>query len=240
MSLNSFKQYLIFDFETTGINPYGCQLTQIAAIVLHGKKLTPLPGGVFNIEVRPEFDDEKAIASGFDPVEAKALEVTRKTREQLEKAVSPKVAWKKFADFVNKFNMKGSPYYAPVPVGFNINNFDLPILQRYCRLYGPCEEKTNRQKLVHQIYKVDVMDLLFHWFEDEESVKKTNMDYLRDYFGFPDKSKENAHDALYDVIDTANLFIEFMKYHRKHAAVTKFEKSFASRNLTVKYENLGC
>lgn len=240
MALNAWKDFLVFDTETAGLDVNSCQLTQIAAIVLHGKKLTPKPGGVFNIEIRPEFDDEKAIAAGFQPVDYKSLEITRKTREQLEKAVSPKVAWSKFTDFVNKFNVKGSTHYAPIPVGFNINNFDLPILQRYCKLYGPCEEKTGRQKLVHQIYKVDVMDMLFHWFEDEESVKKTNMDYLRKYFGFPESSKENAHNALYDVIDTANLFIEFMKYHRKHASVTKFEKSFATRNLTVKYENIGC
>lgn len=240
MSLNSFKDYICFDFETTGRNPNGCQLTQIAAIILHGKKLTLKPGGVFNIEVRPEFDDAKAIKTGFDPVEQEALDKTRKTRESLEKAVSPKVAWKKFTDFVNKFNPKGSPYYAPIPVGFNINNFDLPILQRYCKLYGPSEDKTGRQKLVNQIYKVDVMDMLFHWFEDEESVKKTNLDYLRDYLGFPESSKETSHDALYDVMDTANIFIEFMKYHRKHASVTKFEKSFASRKLVVKYEDLGC
>lgn len=240
MSLNTNREYLIFDFETTGKNPYGCQLTQIAAIVLHGKKLTPKPDGVFNIEVRPEFDDAKAIKAGFDPVEQEALDKTRKTREELEKAVSPKIAWKKFSDFIGKFNSKGSSYYAPIPVGFNINNFDLPILQRYCKLYGPCEDKTGRQKLVNQIYKVDIMDMLFHWFEDEESVKKINMDYLREYFGFPEKSKENAHNALYDVIDCANMFVEFMKYHRRHASVTKFEKAFASRTLAVKYEDLGC
>lgn len=240
MALNAWKSWIVFDFETAGLDTNACQLTQIAAIVLHGKKLTPVPGGIFNMEIRPEFDDEKAIAAGFQPVDYKSLEVTRKTREGLEKAVSAKVAWNKFTDFVNKFNTKGSSYYAPIPVGFNINNFDLPILQRYCKLYGPCEEKTGRQKLVHQIYKVDVMDMLFHWFEDEESVKKTNMDYLREYFGFPEKSKENAHNALYDVIDTANLFVEFMKYHRRHASITKFEKSFASRNLTVKYEDIGC
>lgn len=240
MALNAGKNYICFDFETTGLNPYGCQLTQIAAIVLHGKKLTLVEGGVFNIEVRPEFDDEKAKLLGFDPVEQAALDKTRKTREQLEKAVGPKVAWKKFTDFVNKHNVKGSPYYAPIPVGFNINNYDIPILHRYCKMYGPSEEKTGRQKLVNQIYKVDVMDMMFNWFEDEDSVKKTNMDYLRGYFEFPETSKENAHDALFDVIDTANMFIRFMRYHRQHASVTKFEKSFAGWEMPIKYEDIKC
>lgn len=238
MSLNNGRDYLVFDFETTGKNPHGCQLTQISALVLHGKKLTVQPGGVFDIEVKPEFDDEKAIAAGFDPVEQEALDITRKTREQLEKAVGPKVAWKQFADFVNKFNIKGSQYFAPIPVGYNIVNYDLPIVQRYCKLFGPTDAKTNKQKLLHQIYKVDMMDILFSWFEDEDSVQKLNMDYLREYFGFPQKSKENAHNALYDVIDTANIFVRFMKYHRRHATNTKFEKSFASLDMPIKYEEL--
>jgi len=238
MSLNLGRNYIVFDFETTGKNPHGCQLTQISALVLNGKKLTVEPGGVFDIEVKPEFDDEKAIKAGFDPVEQEALDVTRKTREQLEKAVAPKVAWKQFTDFVNKYNLKGSAYFAPIPVGYNIVNYDLPIVQRYCKLFGPSEDKSGRQKLMHQIYKVDMMDILFSWFEDEDSVAKLNMDYLRGYFGFPQKSKDNAHNALYDVIDTANIFVRFMKYHRRHAGITKFEKSFAGIDMPIKYEDI--
>ena len=233
MSLNSNRDFLIFDFETTGKNPNKCQLTQISAVVLHGKKLTLQPGGVFDIEVRPEFDDEKAIKAGFDPVEQEALDVTRKTREQLEKAVGPKVAWQQFSNFVTKFNMKGSPYFAPIPVGFNFNNYDMPILNRYCQMYGPSEEKTGKQKLVHQIYKVDMMDVLFGWFEDNDAVKKLNMGYLREFFGFPEESKANAHNAIYDVVDTANIFVRFMKYQRKLNSKTNFEKSFANAPMDI-------
>lgn len=233
MSLNNGRDYLVFDFETTGKNAYGCQLTQISAVVLHGKKLTIQPGGVFDIEVRPEFDDKKAIAAGFDPVEQEALDVTRKTREQLEKAIGPKEAWSQFANFVNKFNMKGSPYFAPIPVGYNIINYDLPIVNRYCNLYGPKDDKTGKQKLFHQIYKIDMMDILYSWFEDDDSVQKLNMDYLRGYFGFPESSKQNAHNALQDVVDTANIFTRFIKYHRRHASNTKFEKSFANAKMDI-------
>ncbi len=233
MALNTYRDYCVMDLETSGKNPNGCQITQIAAVVIHGKKLTLQPGGIFNIEVRPEFDDEKAIAAGFDPVEQEALDITRKTREQLEKAIGPKEAWSQFVNFVNKFNAKGSPYFAPIPVGYNINNFDLPIVERYCRIYGPKEEKTGRQKLFNPIFKVDMMDNLFMWFEDHSAVQKLNLGYLRDFFGFPEKSKANAHDALYDVVDTANLFIKFLKYHRKHSEKTKFEKSFADIKMDI-------
>lgn len=233
MALNTYRDFCVYDLETTGINPNGCQLTQIAAVVIHGKKLTLQPGGVFNIEVRPEFDDEKAISAGFDPVEAKALEVTRKTREQLEKAVGPKVAWQQFTNFVNKFNSKGSAYYAPIPVGYNINNYDSIIVNRYCKMFGPSDEKTGKQKLFNQVFKVDMMDNLFMWFEDHDTVQKLNMDYLRDFLGFSEEAKANAHNALSDVIDTANIFTRFLKFHRRHTSKTKFEKSFANTKMDI-------
>ena len=233
MPLNTYRDYCVYDLETSGRNPDRCQITQIAAVIVHGKKLTIQPGGIFNIEVRPEFDDEKAIAAGFDPVEQEALDITRKTKEQLEKAIGPKEAWNQFANFVAKFNSKGSPYYAPIPVGFNINNFDMPIVNRYCKMYGPKDDKTGRQKLLHQIYKVDMMDNMFMWFEDHQDVQKLNMDYLRDYLGFPQASKDNAHDALSDVIDTANIFTRFLKFHRRHSSNAKFEKSFANAKMDI-------
>jgi DNA polymerase III epsilon subunit-like protein len=229
MALNAWKQYAIFDFETTGKNPNGCQLTQVSCVIIHGKKLTIEPNAIFNSEVRPEFDDEKAIAAGYDPVEQAALDITRKTKEELLKAPGPKEVWAKFAEFINKHNIKGSSYYAPIPVGYNIVNFDLPIVNRYCKQYGPYDEKNGKQKLFHQIYKVDMMDNLFMWFENNDDVQKLNMDYLREYLGFPQKSKDNAHNALYDVIDTANIFVRFLKYHRKLNEKTKFAKAFGDK-----------
>ena len=56
------------------------------------------------------------------------------------------------------------------------------------------------------------------------------MDYLRDYFGM---DKENAHDALQDVKDTANLLIKFMRLQRSLLKKVKFEKSFAAGGVYV-------
>ena len=53
-------------------NPHKTQPTQIAAVAIHARKLELQPGGVFNSEIRPIIDDEKAIAKGFDPLEEKA------------------------------------------------------------------------------------------------------------------------------------------------------------------------
>ena len=56
------------------------------------------------------------------------------------------------------------------------------------------------------------------------------MDNLRDRMGM---SKDNAHDALQDVKDTANIMIKFMKTHRAVYRNLKIEKAFADGNTYV-------
>ena len=56
------------------------------------------------------------------------------------------------------------------------------------------------------------------------------MDYLRDYFGI---SKENAHDALQDVKDTANILTKFLLLQRNLSKKIRFEKAFANGELYV-------
>ena len=102
----NYRDIIVFDFETGSRNPHKTQPTQIAAIALHGRKLTLQPGGMFNSEIRPILDDKKAIEAGFDPIEDEALEITGKNRKDLAKAPLPKTVWNKFEDFCNKFNFR--------------------------------------------------------------------------------------------------------------------------------------
>ena len=226
----NYRDIIVFDFETGGANPQNCQPTQIAAIAIHARKLEMQPGGVFNSEIRPIIDDEKAIAAGVAPLEEKALEITRKNREDLAKAPPPKVVWNKFAEFCNQFNFKNNSFTAPIAAGYNINGYDMPIVQRMCDQYGPVDSKNGRQKIFNPIFKIDLMDHIYCWFENNQDVKSYNMDYLRDYFGL---SKDNNHDALQDVKDTANLLIKFLRMQRNLLKKIKFEKTFANGDLYV-------
>lgn len=225
--------YIVFDFETGSANPNKCQPTQIAAIALHSRKLTVEPGGIFNSEIQPILDDEKAIAAGFDPLEDKALEITRKNRETLAKAPPPKIVWQKFTQFCKKFNYKNSSFTAPVACGYNIIGFDMPIVQRMCELYGPLDKK-NRQDLFSPIWKIDLMDLVFTWTENNPDIKSRSLTSIVEFLGMPNGNLENAHDALQDVKNTANILIKFLSYHRSLASKTKFEKAFAKQELYIK------
>jgi len=222
------RDIIVFDFETGGRNPLRCQPTQIAAIALDGRNFRLK--GEFNSMMRPILDDDKALKAGVDPVEEGALKVTGQTRSQLARAPLPKGVWKKFCTFVNKYNWKGTPYFAPIPAGFNIIGYDMHIVNRLCKEYGPWDDKRQSQKLFHQIYKIDVMDDVWLWTEGDPAVKSISMDSLRERMGLP---SENAHDALQDVKDTANIFIKLQKSRRAVYRNMKFEKAFADGKLYV-------
>lgn len=222
------RDIIVFDFETGGRNPMRCQPTQIAAIALDGRNFRLK--GEFNSMMRPIIDDDKALAAGVDPLEEGALKVTGQTRAKLAKAPLPKGVWKKFCAFVNKYNWKGTPYFAPIPAGFNILGYDMHIVNRLCKEFGPWDDKRQQQKLFHQIYKIDVMDDVWLWTEGDPNVKSISMDSLRERMGL---SSENAHDALQDVKDTANIFIKLQKSRRAVYRNMKFEKAFADGKLFV-------
>ena len=124
-------------------------------------------------------------------------------------------------------NWKGTPWFNPIAAGYNINNFDLPIVQRMCNEYGPVEKKTGRQNVFHPIYKIDLMDTVWMWMENNPDVRSISMDSMRDLMNI---NKDNAHDALQDCLDTANILVKFMKLHRSLSPKVKFEKAFANED----------
>jgi DNA polymerase III epsilon subunit-like protein len=223
------RDFIIFDFETGSRNPHKTQPTQIAALALDGRNLAVK--GQFNSEIQPIFDDEKAISLGLDPIEDEALKITNKTRDQLSLAPSLKSVWSKFTKFVSQYNWKGDTFFNPIPVGFNIIGFDLIIVDRLCREYGPYDDERRQQKLFSKVYKIDIMDNIFTWTESDPSVRSISMDSLRERMGL---SKNGAHDALQDVKDEANIFIKLLKTHRAVYQNINFDKAFANGELYVK------
>lgn len=223
------RDFIVFDTETGSRNPHKTQLTQIAALALDGRNLSVK--GQFNSEIKPIFDDEEAIKLGLDPIEDEALKITGKTREGLENAPSLKSVWSKFVKFVGQYNWKGDPFFNPIPVGFNIIGFDMIIINRLCQEFGPWDKDRSHQKLFSKVYKVDIMDNVFLWTEGDPSIRSISMDSLREKMGL---STDNAHDALQDVKDEANIFIKLLRTHRSVYQNISFEKAFANGDLYVK------
>ena len=219
---------IVFDFETGGRNPHKCQPTQLAALALNG--VTFECKASFNSEIWAETDDEKAVEKGLAPLEAGALKVTGKTREQIAKAPKPKVVWAKFVSFVQKYNIGNTQWGRPVPCGYNIVKYDLPIIDRLAKAFGPWDENYLASKLFHPTKTIDMLHDMYMWTEADPNVSSISMDNVRKRMGM---SEDNAHDALQDVKDTANIMIKFMNAKRAIYKKLEIDDCFAKGGLYI-------
>ena len=215
------RDFIVFDFETGSRNPHTTQPTQIAAIALDGRNLAMK--GSFNSEIKPILNDDAAIAAGLDPIEDGALKVTNKNRDDLAKAPTLKSVWKKFCTFVNKYNWKGTPFFAPIPAGYNIIGFDMKIVDRLAKKYGGYDKKEKGNSIFHPRDKIDIMSLVYIWFRYIPEIKSISLDNIRNYLGI---DATNAHDAVKDVTDCAEILIRFLKLHKNFVSKIKFKDSF--------------
>ena len=146
-------------------------------------------------------------------------------RDKLENSPPISIVWEQWVNWVNRHNksQNNSVFNAPIPAGYNINGFDMPILERYCLKYGPKEKDRNnegvyKQKLVNGVNNFDLFQHAWFWTEniaDEEVKDRLRLaENLKRWLGFPEESIENAHDALQDVKDTAEIIISLFKLQR--------------------------
>ena len=67
---------------------------------------------------------------------------------------------------------------------------------------------------------MDLMDLLFYWFENLDEPHNMRLDSFRDFFGI---QAAQAHEAYSDTLDSARLLVQFLHFHRRQANVKKFK-----------------
>ncbi len=189
----------MLDFETCGKDREVTEITQIGAVAIRPSDLR-IYDTSFNM--RCKVLDESLI-------EEEALKITRTTIEEIRASPHPKEVWLKFADWVSQFNRGGKTdlYNCPVMAGHNIYNFDMRIYERYCHTYGTLKYDKFLKKKVPGIFNsvkhFDTLQLLSYWTADQKDPRSLSLDNLRKYMGMSQESKDNAHDALQDVYDTA-------------------------------------
>jgi DNA polymerase III epsilon subunit-like protein len=227
----NYNKICVFDFETDGSNPKVCSPVQIAAIMIDPIKLEIIPKSEFNINFKPEVletDSNYQYTTDILDFHSKVKGCSKDDvlKEWLEYPKQEQ-SWKMFVSYLDKYHSrtsKKSQFSAPIAAGYNIHRFDLKIIDRLSQKY----DNTNKENTSNLFYPrdvVDVMNLIFFWFESNSDLKSYTMDSLRDYFGI---SKDGAHDAIKDVKDTADIMIRFMKLHRNVSSKVKFKNSFKS------------
>jgi DNA polymerase III epsilon subunit-like protein len=219
------KNYIcVFDFETGGRNPHTCEILQIGAIIIDNRTL----------EEKDQFQT-KMKPHNMDALEDDALGVTGITREELlelSDAYYPETIWPQFVAWVNKYNKSKknpSPYHAPVAAGYNINGFDMPVLRRYCKKYGPWDEKRGDQKVFSQVFTYDLQAEMWTWFEHSIEPENLRLSTVAEWLGL---DSSGAHDALFDCRMCSIIIRENMRRKRESMKKMNYMKG--------KYRGLGC
>lgn len=226
----NYNKICVFDFETDGSDPDNCSPVQLAAVIVDPINLEIIPNSEFNIFFKPEVlenNSEYKYTTDILDFHAKVKGCSKdEIFSQWLKYPRQEHSWKMFVDYLDKYhtrNSKKSQFSAPIAAGYNIFRFDLKIIDRLSVKYKNTN-KENRSDLFFPRDTVDLMNLVFYWFENNNDIKSYTLDTIREYFGI---DKEGAHDALKDVKDTANIMIRFLKLHRNLSKKIKFKGAFA-------------
>lgn len=225
----NYNKICVFDFETDGSDPRICSPVQIAAVIIDPIKLEIISNSEFNINFKPEVleqaDDYEYTTDILD-FHAKVKGCSKEdVLKEWKDYPKQQQSWNMFVNYLDKYHSrssKKSQFSAPIAAGYNINRFDLKIIDRLSQKYGNVN-KENTSNIFYPRDVIDVMNLVFYWFEHNPDLKSYTMDSLREYFGI---DKDGAHDAIKDVKDTAEIMIRFMKLHRNIASKVKFQNSF--------------
>lgn len=197
------QNIVVFDFETGSVDTRTCEVIEIACAAYDPRKLEIIPGSEFVSLVRP---------LDFNNIQDEALRVNHKTKEELCVAPELSVVWPRFCDHIHKYNANGkSPFTAPIPAGYNTRNFDMPIFNRICQKFGYCS-KNGVQNVFHTMNHFDLRDIVIMFFENSEALPNYKFDTLRPYFGL--EGGDNAHTAMFDVIQTGELLTRYLKLIR--------------------------
>lgn len=225
------KKICVFDFETDGSDPTICSPVQLAAVIVDPIKLEIIDGSEFNSNCKPELmqdNNDYKYETDIIDFHAKVKGCSKEQVYDLWKAYPmQEIMWKSFVSYLEKYHDAGrktkTMFSAPIACGYNINRFDLKIIDRLSTKYKNVDPKEGRSSLFYPRDVLDIMNLVFYWFESCSDLKSLSMDSLREYLGI---SKDGGHDALKDVKDTAQILIRFMRLHRNLSKKISFKGSF--------------
>lgn len=225
----------VFDFETDGSDPTQCSPVQLSAVMVDSNRLEIIKDSEFNVFLKPERIENNKEVDISTYNDSDILDWHGKIKNISKEQVfdlwtnypDQKHSWKQFINYLENYhtNVKKSKsqFSAPIACGYNIIRFDMKIINRLSQKYSNTNKEKNTN-LFHPRDQIDLMTVSWLWFESLPEIKSLALDNLRDYLGI---DKTNAHDAIKDVKDCAEILIRFLRLHRKLTAKIKFKDSFS-------------
>lgn len=228
------RKICVFDLETASPEKDSCQIIQIAAQIIDDRRLAVVDE--FMSWIQPDW-----LGDGYteSTIEWHVEQRNKKKKEEDKESVEDfknmlkeqptiETVWPKFVNWVDQHNKsKGnmSSYHAPIPAGYNINGFDIPIIDRYCIKHGTTQK--DKPRLFNPIYSFDLLQHMWFWTEnlDDPDIKDRLKlaENIKPWMGFPQERIDCAHDALEDVKDTSLIIIKLFKAQRYLTGVKPVE-----------------
>lgn len=201
------RHFCVFDFETGSKDPATTQILQIGAVIINKN----------NLQIVDEFQS-LAKPKDMDALEEEALKVNHLTKEQLEDAPDIDVVFQTWANWIQNWNVNKdkNSFGAPIPCGWGSDKFDVPIMQRYCQEYGFWDDKWGAMTLLNPAFSLDAMKHFWFWTLNNTDVKNCKLGTAVVYMGLatPDEVEKLAHDAMQDVLWTAEITKKFLGVSR--------------------------
>jgi len=185
------KHFFVVDFETGGLDPSLHDPVQVAVMVLDSSTLLPL--AQFSTYIQPE----------AERVTQDAFVVNKLSLDLLQDAPGKEEAFKALVEFLK-------PYGQGFFVAHNAK-FDYDFFKAWARTSAPVGFDTDQQfdRRILCTAQMALQKLVLQ----ERRVSSVRLGGLTEYFGI----KHNAHDALGDVLATAELLKICLSYplHKK-------------------------
>lgn len=179
---------LFYDLETTGVQPHINGIHQIGGIVV----IDNVVKEAFNIKVRPH---PKSV------IESSALAVCGKTKEEIMAYQSMEEGFKHFREIVNKYVDRYDKRDKFHLIGFNNRAFDDQFLRRFFEYNG--------DDYFGSLFWSDSMDMSAQMSyvlkAKRHLMQNFKLGTVCNYVGIP-FDKNEAHDAMYDVRKTRELY----------------------------------
>jgi DNA polymerase III epsilon subunit-like protein len=197
------RHFVIYDLETQNSNP-NCPKTEIVQIAAVTARYQ-------DYELHPDIEPFEIILKPEKPENAHpdAIKVIGQDLwdRALSEGVSPKVGLRKFKEYLNRSNISGKYWDAPILTGFNTLRYDDPLL-----LNSMVRHKVikGHDDCPWAYMGYDLMPMLHSIFGRDTGMQNHKLDTYLDMFDL--SRKGNTHDAVEDVMLTYELFKRYMRF----------------------------
>lgn len=191
--LKELKDYIVFDTETSGLNPREDKILEYGCIKVRGDKIV---------------DSLRIISKQNVTIPVEASRIHGITNEVLLKeGIDPKEACSKCMEFIGN----------DAVLGLNNIAFDFPFLETECNRFGitrPCMDKWYDVGMWHKGIHIGNIwngnELFYKYALRVRDIRakgvKYNLDFLTKTYGCENLREEGVHTAIADIRMTKNIF----------------------------------